>query len=397
MLSVHQITKSFGVTPLLENISFTVNPGERWGLVGVNGSGKSTLLRILAGKEQADGGSFSFSPANLRLDYLPQGLSLPAELTLDEYLHSTARNLDSLSEELGFLAQTLAARPHAQNLQDRYDEVLAQLTLISQEKDVLPATLAGLGLDHLPADTPISHLSGGQKTRLMLASLLLHNPQILLLDEPTNHLDLEMLNWLEDWILKFPGGVLMVSHDRTFLNRTVSGILDLDEHSHHLRAYEGSYDQYLQKKISERDQQLQAYKDQQDEIRRLRVSAREVRSRAKFHKGGKADPTRTDGFAVGFLPCGKELQKAKNLEKRVEKLLNEDKIERPERSWQMHVDFDKPEIRSRDVLIMEDLSVGYPGLRLVEHINRMVQYGQHIALSGANGCGKTTLIKTITG
>ena len=399
MLSINQINKSYGLTTVLKNVSFTINRGERCGLVGLNGSGKSTLLRILAGEEKADSGSFHFSPVSLRVGYLQQGFHFTDEVTIAEFLDPRFNRLDVLTNQLSLTAHQLVSHPLDHDLQERYDAILAELSHVDQQKDRLPVTLAALGLDTVAPNTPVRHLSGGQKTRLMLASVLLNNPDLLLLDEPTNHLDIDMLTWLEDWICTFPGGILLVSHDRAFLNHTVNGILELDEHSHEVREFKGNYDNYLEQKTREREQQLAAFKDQQDQIRRLQHSAREIRSRNRFHKGGKTDPENTDGFSIGFFSDrGKEVvQKAKNIEKKVEKLLNEDKIDKPARSWQMNVAFDQPQGRSREVLVMEDLRVGYPGLTLIDQVNLTVRHGQHIALTGANGSGKTSLIKTISG
>ena len=399
MLSVNQLTKSFHLTSILQDVSFTINRGERWGLIGLNGSGKSTLLKILVGEEKADSGSFRFTPASLKIGYLPQGFDFPPGSTMAEFLDMQGNQLDVLTRLLNQLSQQLAVSPKDLTLQERYDRVLTRLNLASQQKDLQPATLAALGLDSQPAETPIQHLSGGQKTRLMLAGVLLGNPDLLLLDEPTNHLDLEMLTWLEGWIRKFDGGILMVSHDRVFLNQTVSGILQLDEHTHQVRTFAGNYDDYLQQQTQERAQQWQAFKDQQEEIKRLRRSAQDIRARNRFHPGGKTDRSNTDGFSIGFFADrGKEVvQKAKNIEKRVERLMNEEKIEKPARSWQLHVDFDDAQAHSRDVLILQDLQVGYPGLVLIDQLNLVIHHGQHIALTGANGSGKTSLIKTITG
>ena len=262
-----------------------------------------------------------------------------------------------------------------------------------------PAVLAALELDGLPADLPVAALSGGQKTRLALAGLLLSAPQMLLLDEPTNHLDLDMLDWLEDWLLNFPNAVLIVSHDRAFLDNTTTAILEMDPLTHSLRRYEGNYSAYLEQKLAEREHQWQEYKDQQDEIGRLTQGAARLRSRARFRKGGKADPENTDGFAVGFFANrGKEtIQKAKNIEKRIDRLMNEDRVDKPTRTWQMKMAFGEVPASGRDVLVLEDLAVGYDGAPLLQDLNLTIRFGQRVALVGSNGAGKTTLLRTIAG
>ncbi len=203
------------------------------------------------------------------------------------------------------------------------------------------ALLVAFGLDRIAFDSPVAHLSGGQKTRLLLAGVLLSEPRLLLLDEPTNHLDIAMLTWLETWVNQFQGAVLIVSHDRTFLDNTVNNIMELDEHTHSLKTYPGNYNDYLETKQSEREKHWQRYKDQQDEIQRLRSAAMEMRSKAKYRKGGKTDPGKTDGFSIGFFAnrTKEVVQKAKNIEKRVESLLTDEKIDKPARTWQMRAEF----------------------------------------------------------
>ncbi|PKO16189.1 MAG: hypothetical protein CVU39_09185 [Chloroflexi bacterium HGW-Chloroflexi-10] len=399
MLSVHHVSKSFGLEPVLKDINFSLNPGERWGLVGINGTGKSTLLRILVGDEQADSGSFVFTPSNLRVGYLAQGFVFEPEATIANFIDTQSGNLDFLTNELSTLAERMMQENENEKLQRRYDQILAELELAGQSETRAPAILEALGLGNIIPETQVSHLSGGQKTRLMLAGILLSNPQLLLLDEPTNHLDIDMLRWLEDWLNQFHGAVLIVSHDRTFLDHCVNGILELNEHSHEVKAYIGNYNQFLEQKINEREKQWQAFKDQQDEIIRLQHAASDMRSKAKYRKGGKTDPENTDGFSIGFFAnrTKEVIQKAKNIERRVEKMLTEEKIDKPARTWQMRVDFSDLTTSGRDVLVMDSLSVGYGDLVLLNDLNMVLRYGERVALIGPNGCGKTTLVKTITG
>ncbi|HND49445.1 MAG TPA: ABC-F family ATP-binding cassette domain-containing protein, partial [Anaerolineales bacterium] len=261
------------------------------------------------------------------------------------------------------------------------------------------AVLEPLGLSHFPADTPIAHLSGGQKTRLMLAKVLLDDPQLLLLDEPTNHLDIDMLEWLEDWLNGFQGAALIVSHDRTFLDNTVTKVLELDSSTHTIKTYDGNYSDYLEQKLLEFDKQLQAYQDQQDEIAQLKRAARQIRSLTVMKKGGKADGG--DKFAKGFF--GNRATKnvagrAKNLEARIDHLLTDEKVDKPQGSWKLKLDFGAPEHQSKDVLVTDNLSIGYaPETPLLTNINLFIRAGQRVVLTGANGSGKTTFIRTIVG
>ena len=396
MLQITQLTKTYGLNPILHDINFTLNSGDRFGLVGINGTGKSTLIRIIMGEETADKGSVSFFPMNLQIGYLPQGINIQDDVVISAYLGGETREISMVEEELTRLATSLAANIEHLEAQTQFDQILERINLMQEVQYQAPVVLHALGLGDYDLDTPVAHLSGGQKTRLMLAKILLQHPQLLILDEPTNHLDIGMLEWLENWIKHFPGAVLLVSHDRTFLDHTVNGILEIEEHSHKIAFTSGNYSEYLQEKISKQDKRQHAYQDQLDEIDRLRSAASKMRSNAKYRKGGKTDPSKTDGFSVGFFAdrTKETIQKAKNIEKRVEKIMNEG-VEKPTQTWQMRVDFQETPGSGRDVLMLEDLSIGYGDLVLIDQIDLVLCYGERVALIGENGSGKTTLIKTI--
>ena len=396
MLSIHNLSKNFGIQPILQNINFNISAGERIGLIGPNGSGKTTLMRILAGFEQPDSGDVSSTRLNLRTGYLAQGMDFTPEQTLQSALGLDSTTQTDPAAEVESLAIALSQSPNDSTLQQQYDEALAKLSTFNLQPETV---LAPLGLSHLPLDTPISHLSGGQKTRLMLARVLLEEPHLLLLDEPTNHLDIEMLEWLEDWLNHFQGAVLIVSHDRVFLDNTVTSILELDSTTHSIKTYAGNYSDYLAQKSAELDKQSQAYQDQQDQIAQLRVAAGHVRSLTKMRKGGKADGG--DKFAKGFF--GNRATKnvagrAKHIEARIEHILTEEKIEKPRVSWQMKLDFGTPDHQPKDVLVTESLSIGYAiESLLLTDLNVFIRAGQRIVLTGPNGAGKTSFIRTIIG
>ena len=402
MLSIHNLNKHFGIQPVLKNINFNISAGERIGLIGANGSGKTTLMRILAGFEHPDSGDVASTRPNLRLGYLAQGMEFQADATLHSALASSPKGgLDPDSQtdpalQVEALALALAQNPNDAALQAQYDSALHKL---SGESIQPSAVLEPMGLSHFPADTPIAHLSGGQKTRLMLAKVLLDDPHLLLLDEPTNHLDIEMLEWLEDWLNGFKGAALIVSHDRTFLDNTVTKVLELDSFTHTIKTYDGNYSDYLEQKLLEYDKHLQAYQDQQDEIAQLKRAAKHIRSLTVMRKGGKADGG--DKFAKGFF--GNRATKnvagrAKNIEARIDHLLTDEKVDKPQGSWKLKLDFGSLEHRSKDVLVTESLSIGYTlDNPLLMNIDLFIRVGQRVVLTGANGSGKTTFIRTIVG
>ena len=392
MLSVNRVSKTFNLSPILHDISFAISPGERVGLIGPNGSGKTTLLRILVGQEQPDSGHVALIPADLRLGYLAQGLEVDPRTTLAEVLHAAAPDPRRLADELADLGAALAADPGRDDLHHAYDRVLDQLS--RAEEGRAAAVLAHLGLDALPWERPVGELSGGQKTRLALALVLLGEPDVLLLDEPTNHLDIAMLEWLEAWLAGYPGAALIVSHDRTFLDHTVTRILDLDPIHHTLRAYEGNYSDYLDQYLAERERQSVAWRDQVDEIRRIRQDIARTREQAR-HVEITTKPNQPGVRRI----AKKVARKAASREKKLERYLESDeRVDKPERSWQMKLAFDTLDDAhiGRDVLTLEELVVGYDR-PLLTGLNLNIRAGQRVVLTGPNGAGKTTLLRTIAG
>ncbi len=391
MLTAHHLHKTYGIQPILQDISFSISDGERLGLIGPNGCGKTTLIRILAGFELPGSGTVASTRPNLRIGYLAQGMDFADDQTLQSALGMDSAKPDELEAEIASLAAALSSNPNDSTLQSKYDSILARL---SSSHFPLSTILAPLGLADIPLDTPLAHLSGGQKTRLMLARVLIQEPNLLLLDEPTNHLDIEMLEWLEDWINSFDGAALIVSHDRAFLDNTVTSILDLNPETHTIRQYAGNYSDYIEQHLKEQNKQWAAWRDQETEIRRIKQDIARTKEQARH-----VEITTTSRQPGPRRYAKKVARKALSREKKLERYLeSNERVDRPKPSWQMKLEFEIEKDLSKNVLAMENLSVGYDKDKpLLTDLNLYLRVGQRLALTGPNGAGKTTLVRTIAG
>ena len=395
MLQVSNLSKTYGDDVILEDVSFVVNPGERVGLVGPNGCGKTTLLRIIVGQEQPDRGSVRFSPADVTVGYLAQALEFEPGATVGDVMRQAVEGLHEAERQVEALAQQMAIAQGDElaSLMDEYADALARFEAaggygVSHEVD---AILAGLGLDAVDQATPVTILSGGQKTRLGLACLLQIRPQLLLLDEPTNHLDIEALEWLESFLADYDGAVIVVSHDRTFLDRTVHTILELDPLTRAVTAYPGNYSDYWQAKEREWEKQWAAYKDQQERIGRMEADIRGLATHARRIERG------TTHFHYRKIAKGLA-RRAMVQKRRLERLLeSEERVEKPRLTWQMKLAFSDTPVSGKDVLLLEDLTMGYDGQPLFADVNLTLRRGERVVLVGPNGSGKTTLLRGIVG
>jgi ATP-binding cassette subfamily F protein 3 len=403
MLTAHHLSKSFELQILFENVSFSLTMGNRTGLVGPNGCGKTTLMRILVGLDSPTQGHVSRDP-HLRIGYLPQGFDPDPALTLDQIVQRYTHSMAALENELTLTAETLAHNPADATLQVKYDDLLQRIQ--SADAGTIARILAGLGLDNVDPALPVGKLSGGQQTRLSLALVLLDDPQLLLLDEPTNHLDISMLEWLENWLVRSPCAELIISHDRTFLDHTVSHILDMDPINHSLREYTGNYSAYLVQRQAEIERQWQAYADQQAEIQRMQRDIIRTREQATYTERlassiriGGSDYKQKGYKSYQQGIAKKVAKKAKSRQKKLDRYLESDeRVEKPRSTWEMKLEFNPSNRLGCSVIRLEDVCIGYDSSHpLITCSDLDLRARQRIALTGPNGCGKTTLLRTIIG
>ncbi|MFF2886613.1 ABC-F family ATP-binding cassette domain-containing protein [Paenibacillus sp. NPDC057967] len=378
LLQVSNISKSYGVTAILSHISMQVLEKERIGLVGVNGAGKSTLLKIIAGEMSADSGDIH-KAKELRLGYLAQNSGLQSERTIIEEMRAVFAHLIEAEQELREL-EVKIADPELHNDEKKYADVLDRYARRSdwfreqggfEISTRINSVLHGMGFGTFNLDTPISTLSGGQKTRLALARILLQAPDLLMLDEPTNYLDIETLTWLESYLRGYPGAIVVVSHDRYFLDALVDTIIEIERHS--AKRYTGNYSRYLELKTAEYEINLKHFEKQQEEIERM------------------------EQFIQRNIVRASTTKRAQSRRKALEKM---DRMDRPAGELKKaHFSFEIERMTGKDVLTVDNLSVTFPGKNeaLFRNVRFNLTRGETVALIGPNGIGKSTLLKTLVG
>ncbi|MBE7180960.1 MAG: ABC-F family ATP-binding cassette domain-containing protein, partial [Terriglobus roseus] len=372
MLHLAGGAKRFGHKLLFEDANWLITPDERTGLVGGNGTGKSTLLKVLAGIEQLDGGQLNRSKG-LTIGYLPQdGLALRGKTVFDECL-SVFAEAHAMQAELEVLGDRFATvdpqSPEYDDIAERYSELSDQL--MAQDLYTLDAqvgaVLGGLGFSRKDWARQTEEFSGGWQMRIALAKLLLQKPSLLLLDEPTNHLDLESRNWLEDYLRTYPRAFVLISHDRYFLDVTVSKITEV--WNKRVWFYTGGYEKYVTQKTARRDQLASDYKNQRDRIEQLEAFINRFRYQAT---------------------------KAKQVQSRIKELEKIERIEVPEDEETIHFSFPQPPASGRLVCEVSALGKRYEPKQVLSNVNFTIDRGDRIALVGPNGAGKSTLIRMLS-
>ncbi len=393
MLTVSGLSKSFGIRLLFQNVSFAVDRESRLGVVGPNGCGKSTLLRILAGLEQPDTGSIALSNGS-RVGYLAQGELDLSDRTVASQVRSGIAGLEPARVLVELAAAQLVASETGDDAPtEEYERALAGYEALGvyASDAFIEGSLRAVGLSDLSYETPLAELSGGQQTRIGIARLLMAEPDLLLLDEPTNHLDIESLEWLETFVSTFEGGVVLVSHDREFLNGCVDRILALDDEALEVGLYHGGYDEFAAERERELAKADAAYRDQQAEVRRVEADIRRTRDQAQ-----RTESATTNDYFRGRAK--KVARKAKSRERRLERYLDsEDRLEKPRQRWQMKIDFAQTPRGAQFAVRTQDAAFAFGDRPILAHCDIELRYGEKVAVMGANGSGKSTLFRLIGG
>ena len=372
ILACQKITKAFGGDTVLNDINFLINEGEKAALIGINGAGKTTLLKIITGEYEADSGEVVLQKG-ASMGYLSQVIDVTSRRTIYEEMLDAKKEIIDMEQKIHSLEQDISRQSgeELEKTMETYSRLTDQFEKANGYawKSEIVGVLKGLGFTEAEFDTPIHTLSGGQKTRVALSRILLTQPDIILLDEPTNHLDMDAIRWLETFLSNYRGAVLIVSHDRYFLDRVVSKVIEIE--GGNSQTFLGNYSQYAEKKKAQRDAQMKLYLNQQQEIKHQEEVITKLRS---FNRE-------------------KSIRRAESREKML------DKIERVEKpivlNSRMRISLEPEVISGNDVLTIENLSKSFENKPLFRNLNLSIHRGEVVGLLGANGTGKTTLLKII--
>ena len=376
VLSCNNLNKSFGIDSILENVNFTVNEYDKIGIIGVNGTGKTTLFKIISGIYGYDSGDI-YTSKDCEIGYLEQNTNFHSENTILEEVLEVFKDVIEMEKYLRDLEHKISeesSNTNSTTLEKLMNEYSNKLEAFSDMngygyKSEAKGVLKGLGFSGEDMDKPISILSGGEKTRVLLGKLLLKKPTLLLLDEPTNHLDSEAIEWLEVFLKQYKGTVILISHDRYFLDQVVNRIFEI--HNKKLKTYNGNYSDFIKASAIVKELELKKFEDQQKDIKKQEESIERLKAFGRE----------------------KHLKRARSKEKALAKV---DVLDKPEAyRKKAKIEFNPSVTSGNDVLQLRDISMGYGERILFKDLNLDIYRGEKVALIGANGIGKSTLFKII--
>lgn len=363
----HEIEQQFGANTLFKNINFSIENNARIGLVGPNGIGKTTLLMIMTGQLEATHGEFTVNK-NVEVGYIAQENALPEDQTIWTAMEDVFTPLIQMGQRMTAMQEQIADNPEDSSLLKRYDQLQFQFEQDSgytYQSDI-KSVLNGFKFPESTWQKQVGSLSGGEKTRLALVKLLLKKPGLLLLDEPTNYLDLDTLDWLESFLKNYPGAILVVSHDQYFLDNLATEIFELNFGK--LTSFPGNYSAYVKQRKMRDEAQQAAYEKQQEEIKK------------------------DEEFIQKNLVRATTTKRAQSRRKKLEKL---ERIDPPKHGNKVRIHFEAERPSGKEVLIANDLTIGYPEKTMVKDISFQINKGDRVAIIGPNGIGKSTLLKTV--
>lgn len=376
VLSCNNLNKSFGIDSILENVNFTVNEYDKIGIIGVNGTGKTTLFKIISGIYGYDSGDI-YTSKDCEIGYLEQNTNFHSENTIFEEVLEVFKDVIEMEKYLRNLEHKISeesSNANSTTLEKLMNDYSNKLEAFSDMngygyKSEAKGVLKGLGFSDEDMDKPISILSGGEKTRVLLGKLLLKKPTLLLLDEPTNHLDSEAIEWLEVFLKQYKGTVILISHDRYFLDQVVNRIFEI--HNKKLKTYNGNYSDFIEASAIEKELELKKFEDQQKDIKKQEESIERLKAFGRE----------------------KHLKRARSKEKALAKV---DVLDKPEAyRKKARIEFNPSVTSGNDVLQLRNVSMGYGERILFKDLNLDIYRGEKVALIGANGIGKSTLFKII--
>lgn len=396
VLRIDNLQKYYGAKLILDHIDLSLNRADRAVLVGENGAGKTTLARIILGQEHYDRGEIHFAP-NAQIGYLPQEVEVETDITVRDYIEQTLGDLNTIRDRLRELEAQMGDT-------DNLDAILAEYGQLQETFEQrggytldnrLEQIFDGLDLNHIDQSRAMKSLSGGEKTRVGLGALLLQEPDMLILDEPTNHLDFVGLEWLENYLLSYPNALLMITHDRRFINKVATHILDLSTVSHSLTTYYGNYDEYVEARERQYQQEVEAYHAQVNQMKQLQQQMKKEahghRKRKKLLDGDK--------HIKNFQKAQSEQTASKLIRSARQQLddLEANKLDNPRHVWNIEFEFEPEPLTSTEPIRLEHVTMYYGERMLFEDASALVKKGERIAIVAPNGTGKTTLLRLIIG
>lgn len=395
ILSISKLKKSYGARVILDEVTFLLNRTDHVALVGENGVGKTTLSRIILGQESYDSGVVQF---DAEIGYLPQEISFGHHMTIRQYVEHALGELDQLRLNMQALEQQMEA-PN-ENL-DAILQVYGELQDEFQQRggyDLdyrMEQVFDGLNIAHLDFSRLVGSLSGGEKTRVAMAALLLCSPDLLILDEPTNHLDFAAMAWLESYLADYQNALIIISHDRRFINKVVNKIVELSPLTRSATVYHGNYDDYMAERERQYQKDVAAFEAHRDEVKRLQNLMK-----VQAHSTGKKSiHTDNDKFVKNIKIATAENTRSKAIRDAKQRLavLETEAVQRPTRPWRIGFEFTPLPLPSSQPVRLENISKAYEERVILQNLDATIENGDRIVLIAPNGTGKTTLLNIITG